>query len=89
MTEFTEYAPNEMEGEFRLAAEASGKYAIQSLFLGGDWDYVGSTDGARTLYDTKAEAQSDIDDLVKDMHYYPEDWRVVPYVAGDDSKADL
>lgn len=67
------------------------QFAIQCHFNYG-WDYVGSTDGDRTLYDSFHEAndelKSDMPDLVK-LGHTSGDWRVVEYVPASDTKGDL
>lgn len=69
----------------------SKKYAIQCLFSYG-WDYVGSCDGKRDLYDSFHEANEDLKNemphLIK-LGYSSSEWRVVPYDPADDTKDDL
>lgn len=70
------------------------KYAIQTLFAHG-WDYVGSEDGQRVTYDSKEEAQDELDDLFSSAReqnmtgYNRKNWRVAEYHAPSDTKDDL
>ncbi len=64
------------------------KYAIQCLFAYG-WDYTGSEDGKRPLYDSAEAAQDEVNDLTASMGYNKDEWRVVKYTPSSDSKSDL
>lgn len=67
------------------------QYAIQCRF-GYGWDYTGSCDGERVLYDSFHEAnedlKADMPDLVK-LGHTSGDWRVSVYDPDNDTKDDL
>ena len=66
-------------------------YAIKTLFSYG-WDYVGSMDGKRLLYNTREEAQADLETDMKGLLHLGHnmaDWCIVEYVESQDSKDDL
>ena len=66
-------------------------YAIQTKFVYG-WDYVGSCGSERELYDTREEAQADLDSDIKSLEAIGQDindWRVAEYIESDDTKDDL
>ena len=76
------------------------KYAIQTLFTYG-WDYTGAEDGERLLFDTKQEAQEDLNQFLLSLFAQsfqegdtpadtdPADWRVAEYHAAHDDLTDL
>ena len=76
------------------------KYAIQTKFLYG-WDYTGTEDGERLLFDTKQEAQEDLSEFLLSLFAQsfqegdtpadtdPADWRVAEYNAAHDNLTDL
>ena len=67
------------------------KYAHQLQFSYG-WDYVGSEDGKRLLFDTFEEARDDLKAIrpdLKRMGYARDEWRVVRYRPEEDSLSDL
>tara|TARA_R110001583_G_scaffold187875_1_gene349459 strand:- start:286 stop:537 length:252 start_codon:yes stop_codon:yes gene_type:complete len=76
------------------------KYAIQTLFTYG-WDYTGAEDGERLLFDTKQEAQEDLNEFLLSLFAQsfqegdtpadtdPADWRVAEYHAAHDDRTDL
>lgn len=65
------------------------KYAIQTLF-GFNWEYVGSDDqGNRLIFNTRQEAEQDMNGTINAMGYQPDTWRVIPYDPETDTKSDL
>jgi hypothetical protein len=55
--------------------------------VGSGWDLVDTTSEENgevhlTIYDSRKEAQAEIDEMVREMSYSPDEFKIIPYQRG-------
>lgn len=78
-------------GEALKLVDKKTRYAQQCRFIYG-WDYAGSCDGERLIFDTYHEANDDLQENMSSLialGHTSGDWRVAEYIEALDKKEDF